>query len=96
MGRYFVGNLKIDKRIKERLIFYRDTGINVKRIWVGGLDARENFVVGGGGNHGAIVAAKFRLWENGICQSGTKGLISTDSASEDDSLNLWMLGAGFF
>ena len=60
-----MGNLKIDQRIKERLNFYRDTGIDVKRIGVGGLDARENFVVGGGGNHGAIVATKFRLWEVG-------------------------------
>ncbi len=36
---------------------------NVEVVGVGGLDAGENFVIGGSGNHGGVIASEFGVRE---------------------------------
>lgn len=64
------------------------------------LDATLNFVIGGGTDHGGVVAGvfKFREEKREVGKGGigffAEDLIGTDAASEDDGLSIGMCSAG--
>ena len=45
------------------MLFNFGTGKDVESVRVGRFDTGLNFIVGGGGNHGSVIAGKFREWE---------------------------------
>lgn len=45
------------------LLFDGDAWVNIEAVWVGWLHAGLDFIVSGGGNHGAVIAGKFELRE---------------------------------
>ncbi len=69
---------------------------DIKSVRAARLDAREDFVIGGGADHGGIITAEFRRGEvNGdililelLCGFGTEELISADSAGEDEIFDI--------
>lgn len=40
-----------------------DAGSDIEFVGVGGLDAGEDFVIGGGGDHGGVIAGEFGIRE---------------------------------
>ena len=44
-------------------LFNLGTGKDVEFVGVGRFDAGLNFVIGGGSNHGGVIAGEFREWE---------------------------------
>ena len=56
----------ITARVICQPIVDRNAGVDIESIGVGGGDARDDFVVGSGGDHGAVVAGELRLGEIGV------------------------------
>lgn len=78
-------------------------GKNVEVVGVGRLFAGLNGVVGGGGDHGAVVGAKFEVREvdlvrfiKSTSEGVTKGEIGGDTAGEQDGFGLGVIFDGFF
>lgn len=72
---------------------YTDSWINIQGVGVGGADAGADFVVGGGGDHGAVVAGELRVWEIDLGDSAdfvaegevfTEFFVRADAAGDDD------------
>lgn len=51
-------------------LFDGGAGENIKLVGIDGSDARENFIIGSGSDHGGVVAGEFRLREKyfGVCK----------------------------
>ena len=78
-------------------------GKNVEVIGVGRLFAGLNGVVGGGGDHGAVVGTEFEVGEvdlvgftESTSEGITKGEIGGDAAGEQDGFGLGVIFDGFF
>ena len=61
-----------------------------------------NGVVGGRGDHGAVVGAVFELWDKdlafaveGLVELGSEKLVGGNAAGENDRFGFWMELAGF-
>lgn len=53
----------------------RNARSNIEVVRVGGLDAGEDLIIGGGGNHGGVIAGEFGIGEEeaGNGESGVFG-----------------------
>lgn len=78
-------------------------GKNVEGVGVGRLFAGLNGVIGGGGDHGAIIGAEFKVGEvdlvrftESASEGVTKGEIGGDAAGEQDGFGLGVIFDGFF
>ncbi len=78
-------------------------GKNVKVVGVGRLFAGLNGVVGGGGDHGAVVGTEFEVRKVDLVRSTestsegiAKGEIGGDAAGEQDGFGLGVIFDGFF
>ena len=78
-------------------------GKNVEVVGVGRLFAGLNGVVGGGGDHGAVVGTEFEVGEvdpvrftESTSEGVTKGEIGGDAAGEQDGFGLGVIFDGFF
>ena len=85
----------IVKEIRGKRLFNRGAGEDVELVRVGRRDAGEDFVIGGGTDHGGVVTGELRLGEENLNVAGkgggglgAEGLIRTDAAGEDDSVNV--------
>lgn len=78
-------------------------GENVEVVGVGRLFAGLNGVVGGGGDHGAIIGTELKVREvdlvrftESTSEGVTKGEIGGDAAGEQDGFGLGVIFDGFF
>lgn len=79
-------------------LFNGCTGKNIELVRVGGGDARKDFVIGRCVDHGSVVAGVFGGGEVDIevvlmkemAGFGLEGLISTDTAGEDEGFDFGM------
>lgn len=79
-------------------LFDRRTRENIKLVRVNGLDAAEDFVIGGSTDHGGIIAGELwrrkedfeiRVVERSL-SFGAKGLIGADATSKDNRFDIRM------
>lgn len=90
------------------MLFNFGTGKDVESVRVGRFDTGLNFIVGGGGNHGSVIAGKFREWEITFktvefsfefLSVFTESLIGRNTTSDDEGFSFGILfngGSDFF